>query len=199
MEKTLRIRPMRHEDLLPIVALHKKTMMSPGSVLGPAYLAPFYQTLLDHPLVNRLFIAEKEGRIVGFITATADLAQTNAYFPLPFFVRLIPRILFLWVTGKIDPIRLIRHRTLTRKALKLESPYPTILTLAVAHDFQRRGIGSLLLNAVCLEIPKLGFQSLYVDTHHTNVAAIKFYRRNGFIPCLSFTDNLILLRTFSKK
>ena len=52
--------------------------------------------------------------------------------------------------------------------------------LHIAAEFQRRGVGRLLIEALVLHGCALGMRCITCETQATNVPAIKFYRAMGF-------------------
>ena len=55
-----------------------------------------------------------------------------------------------------------------------------ILTLAVEPAARRRGIGSSLVSAACLQARELGARAVFLEVNHTNQPARSLYARLGF-------------------
>ena len=55
-------------------------------------------------------------------------------------------------------------------------------TLAVHPDYQRLGYGGLLLSAVETQARRSGCGCMILETGRANHGAVRFYRRNGFVP-----------------
>ena len=64
----------------------------------------------------------------------------------------------------------------------LRAGYAELYTLAVVPDARGSGIGSALLDAVEAELSNRGIANLTVAVMCANEAAIRLYRRRGFIP-----------------
>ncbi len=55
-----------------------------------------------------------------------------------------------------------------------------ILNLCVAEEFQRRGLGQLLLTNMLDEAKDEGIEDIFLEVRPSNVAAIELYERLGF-------------------
>ncbi len=55
-----------------------------------------------------------------------------------------------------------------------------LLNIAVAGQWQRRGLGSFLLNALLAFTKRRGIKRIVLDVHKENNRAIAFYKRHGF-------------------
>ena len=60
--------------------------------------------------------------------------------------------------------------------------YAHIISCGLFEKFQRQGIGTVLLNAVCNSIKERGAECLYTDTYAGMHDALAFYVKSGFIP-----------------
>ncbi len=82
--------------------------------------------------------------------------------------------------------KMIRHFARKQKALpenKLKQIKPAsfgILAIGVAPDFQKLGIGRLLLLDAEKEAIKCGFEQMDLSVHPTNVKAVRFYEKLGW-------------------
>jgi ribosomal protein S18 acetylase RimI-like enzyme len=52
--------------------------------------------------------------------------------------------------------------------------------MAIAPEFQGRGLGSALLSAICQRLRELGHERAYLTTSTARVSAIRLYRKFGF-------------------
>jgi len=80
-----------------------------------------------------------------------------------------------------------------------------VLAIAVAPEFQRRGVGQELLQFAQKEAQKRGEQRLFLHTAKQNLAAQKLFLRNGFQPVQSKArvypsgqDALMMMNEFGK-
>jgi aminoglycoside 3-N-acetyltransferase I len=60
-----------------------------------------------------------------------------------------------------------------------ESSELFIYDIAVRPNYQRRGIGTLLFRALCVEASKAGIQDVFVPADNDDVHALDFYRSLG--------------------
>jgi ribosomal-protein-alanine N-acetyltransferase len=56
-----------------------------------------------------------------------------------------------------------------------------IINIGVSRDYQRKGIGSLLLNEFLINAKKLKIKTVWLEVRESNTKAQKFYRLNGFV------------------
>lgn len=84
-----------------------------------------------------------------------------------------------------------------------------LLTLAVARDARRQGVGTRLVEGFLSEAQARGAESAFLEVAETNVAARALYAAAGFVPAGkrreyyhaadgSLQDALILVRTLTK-
>lgn len=143
------IRRATADDYLPLCdlfdeldALHRdhlpRLFQKPA---GPVREEEYYRGLLADENVG-LFVAEAEGRPVGFLHAVVRDAP-----PIPVFV---PR------------------------------RYALIDGIAVKAEFQHRGIGRMLMNAVHEWAGARGAIDIELNVYEFNQAAIAFYERLGY-------------------
>lgn len=66
-----------------------------------------------------------------------------------------------------------------------EKAHAEVLAIAVAPEFQRKGIGHELLQSAQKEAEKLGEKRLFLHTAKENLAAQKLFQKNGFRPVQS--------------
>jgi ribosomal-protein-alanine N-acetyltransferase len=62
----------------------------------------------------------------------------------------------------------------------LLAPEAELETIAVASQFQRRGLGALLLRALVVELRKEQVREALLEVRASNRAALGFYRGQGF-------------------
>ncbi len=56
-----------------------------------------------------------------------------------------------------------------------------IINIGVLKNYQRKGIGSLLLNEFLINAEKLKIKTVWLEVRESNTEAQSFYRLNGFI------------------
>lgn len=75
----------------------------------------------------------------------------------------------------------------------------SVFCFVVAPEMQRKSVASRLLERVCQDAAREGFDSVEAYPNRTFVSAaadfagpMELYRRNGFVPCGEFGDRLIV-------
>ena len=61
-----------------------------------------------------------------------------------------------------------------------ENPLAYIYDIGISIDFQGRGIGKSLIEAICDYCSKNGFEEAFVQAEYEDVDAVNFYKRTGF-------------------
>lgn len=56
-----------------------------------------------------------------------------------------------------------------------------IIVIAVLKEFRGQGIGSMLLEALIMELKNRNINKLFLDVNETNIPAIKLYKKFGFV------------------
>lgn len=87
------------------------------------------------------------------------------------------------VTGRLAGIALFR---VTQQEMEL---------VALDSVFQRRGIGTRLLESVIAHFRDNGFKRLWLIATNDNINAIRFYQKRGFDLCAFYKDGIMKART----
>ncbi len=185
------IRKIKKPDVPFISVLHMQTLPTVNARIGNPYLSKLYETLLK----DIGLVAVDHGIIVGVITATKNLKQTQQNVQ-----RLLFHPVILWTIGKSIVLRRVTIRSLfERMAAQAEIlslfpyPYATILTFFVDKKNQRQGIGTKLLSS--LEKQFTVGTKLYVDTATSNTNAQRFYHTHGFRILKTIRSNIVSVKT----
>lgn len=73
--------------------------------------------------------------------------------------------------------------TMAGYAVMMFAPYEAhLLTIGIAHDFQRQGWGSALLGALLQRAREAGAERVLLEVRPSNAPALALYRKNGFTP-----------------
>jgi ribosomal protein S18 acetylase RimI-like enzyme len=64
----------------------------------------------------------------------------------------------------------------------ISNPHADLSTLSVAPELRGRGIGTMLMDAVEVELKRLGVCDLTISVITTNSEAARFYERRGAVP-----------------
>jgi ribosomal protein S18 acetylase RimI-like enzyme len=166
--------------------------------MGITYLNFLYRTLYKHPDVHILLGAKKQKELVGVITVTLDLKQTQAYMSASIPSQ-IPAMLQAIVSGRVSVMDIVRQMTFERHlAARFSHPFVEILTLFVEKSHRKTGIGKKLIQAAEHKLKNKRICRLYVDTQITNTSARAFYETIGFGQEAIIMDSVILSKVWKK-
>jgi ribosomal-protein-alanine N-acetyltransferase len=86
----------------------------------------------------------------------------------------------MYNTDALSKVALVQNRVVGYICTRSVLNEGHIMNLAVHHDFRRRGIATILMNAVMEELKEKGCNLLYLEVRVSNLDAIKFYEHFGF-------------------
>jgi ribosomal protein S18 acetylase RimI-like enzyme len=173
----LTIRPGSETDAPAVASLHAGQIAEGFlSFLGPGFLARLYRRIV-RSAESFLLVAESEGRVVGFIAGTADVAGLYRTF--------------LWRDGPGAALgvagRLLRSWRRVIETLRHGSGDGVgrgvgveLLAIAVDPGCQGRGVGGALVGAFLTRVQADRGGAAYVVVAADNAGAIALYRRAGF-------------------
>ena len=86
-------------------------------------------------------------------------------------------------TDDNDPIGYIWYKHDTGlEGVGFSGKYAHIVQMGLFEQYQRRGIGTALLNEACERIKAAGGECVYTDTYAANDNSMSFYIKNKFTP-----------------
>lgn len=142
--------------------------------LGEDFLQLFFAATIDSKY-SFTVVAGKDNQIVGFATGVFDKSGL-----LPEMLRKYPLGLFRVIGRQIikQPMLLlkIKDTLIASKKLKVK---PQLLYLAVKKNYQRRGVGTLLLRQVKKEFSRQGVEKFCVGFYSDMKEAKRFYEKTG--------------------
>jgi GNAT superfamily N-acetyltransferase len=116
-----------------------------------------------------LFVAEVEGRVVGYLTGCVDTKKYERIFTSRGIPRLLLRLItrghfyrpMMWrLLAALVRTGLRRHRTIHT----IMGAYPAHCHIDIAAAYQRVGLGSKLLDAFLCDIKSRGVRGIHVST-----------------------------------
>ncbi|MCY3413406.1 MAG: GNAT family N-acetyltransferase [Candidatus Heimdallarchaeota archaeon] len=129
------------------------------------------------------FVAEDNGRVVGYIIGTPDSQSQVKSFNR----KMIPRILLRLLSITFWKYPSAFKRVLEFMRLEQEdeeeellSSYPAHLHINLHPDIQGRGIGGKLLQMFETKLKEKGITGLHLGTSNYNHHALTFYEKHGF-------------------
>jgi ribosomal protein S18 acetylase RimI-like enzyme len=126
------------------------------------------------------FVAELEGKVVGYVIGTGRAASQAARFDR----LMVPRIalrLFAYTSWRYpeafrELLRWHRHQ----EAGSPPQGYRAHLHINILPGYQGRGLGSGLMKAFIAKLKAEGHDRVYLVTSNRNLKALDFYRKLGF-------------------
>ncbi len=143
-------------------------------LLGKRVLRAIYDLILESK-DTIFFVAEFEGRVVSIIWVQIREQIFLKYFFSP--VKALKLAWFLFRERKFPIlIKIISQDSYSGET----AAYPRIVSLIVAAQFRRHGLGSKLIEESLRKLKARGEKSCFVATGFDNKASVDFYKRNGF-------------------
>jgi ribosomal protein S18 acetylase RimI-like enzyme len=173
-------RPMDVEDVPTTVRIHMASFANFFlTFLGPAFLKQLYTGTLNDPS-GIAIVAEIDNKICGFVTGTAT--------PSGFYSRLIKHR--WWRFGMACVVPAILRPTVVPRLLRaFKKPNQTadkkrcgtLMSLAVAPEFQGKKVGKALVTAFLRESKNKGLHQVDLTTDRSdNEGVNRFYEELGF-------------------
>lgn len=175
------IRKLKAGDIDQVVNIHLTQLPGFLSRLGKNFLTKYYSASLNTPEMFTL-VEKQDEQIQGFATGAVRLKGLTIrilFKDVLGFVRIFMNILFT------HPILLLRSvKTLTYPGFSQE--VPELLTIAVQKNFQNKGIGKKLFQAISKEFHNRGIKNFQVSIYQ-RLPAGKFYEKMGCCKTGTFT------------
>ncbi len=86
----------------------------------------------------------------------------------------------LYTKHAVSKVALFEGRVIGYVSANYEQHESSILNLAVHPDYRRRGVATLLMNAIMKELKNKDCVFMYLKVRASNISAQKFYERFGF-------------------
>ncbi len=129
-------------------------------------------------------IAEDNGKIVGYILGTPDTTRQQRLFYAKIGWRILLRLFFITFWRYFQDIKMILYflRIPPSEAPSQEiiQKFPAHLHIDILKSYQRKGIGSNLMQQFEDHIRKLQVQGIHLETSEGNYKALPFYKKMGF-------------------
>ena len=187
----MKIKPIFTNDISSIVNIHMKSF--PDSLftkLGKKSIEKYYFWLFEGPHNSDKIGLFNDSRLIGFCfggqfngAVSGFVLKNISHLIISILVR--PYLSFnLNLTKKIN--RLIKDifpyskkkKSLQSKSIDTDHSY-AILAIAVANNFQNRGLGKKLISASEDFAKKRGYKKMHLSVSSSNNKAIQFYLNSG--------------------
>ena len=134
------------------------------------------------------FVAEADGRVVGYLLGCADTGRYEKTFRAemarPLFWKAVGRGFFVRGKNPAFVYRLLRSQRrgeFNAPMREIKPEYPAHLHMNIAPaEFRGRGLGKALLAACLDHLRARGVKGLHLGTTSHNKQAVPFYRASGF-------------------
>lgn len=185
------IRAAEDRDIKSIVAIHRK--MFPGflmTLMGPRFLAGYYQAILDSR-VGLLFVAQdKTGEVVAFVSGFTSPAEFYGFFRKR-KLRLAVISLGYIVLRPALWLRILENfATVNRVAdagEDIANHTAELSSIAVESNIEGKGCGKMLVERFVAECSQAGISSVVLTTDAENNDQVnRFYQKIGFSKIATF-------------
>ena len=180
------IRPYREGDLQQVYDVCVRTadaggdargMYDTDQVMGDIFAAPY---VVLEP--ETAFVLEDAGQVVGYIVGTADTAA----FVAAYRERWMPQVADRYpptdrVAVTPTELLLVLHHNPERMLETDLVNYPAHLHIDLLPDYQRRGLGKLLMARLLEALRAAGAPAVHLGVLSSNTSARAFYARMGFV------------------
>jgi ribosomal protein S18 acetylase RimI-like enzyme len=165
------IKAASRADLESIVLLHKETFKGyfSGELSAPC-LTAFYQALIDSPLGRAFVLYEENNKFAGFIAGCAS----RAYVSFALEIRMVAEMLKM--CRFLELVRTFKKAVYYRR-LGIQAE---LIAVSVKPEFQRRGVGNLLLGALEKYFVDAAVARYFVLTDIEHASAMRFYQTHHF-------------------
>jgi len=163
-------------DEMQIAKIHK-TEISKGflSSLSLAFLKRFFRGLIESP-ASFCVVAKESNEVIGFMAGVSDMNKFYAYFLWHYFFQSF----FILLPKAFSSFKKILE-SLFYPTKESSLPKAELLTIAVAKEFQGKGVASMMLPIFVAEMEKRNVAVFKVVVGEELKNAIKFYEKNNFV------------------
>ena len=124
---------------------------------------------MSHETEN-CFVLCDNGNVVGYIICSADVKK----FRKAFYKDYIKRI------AEINKHEAVKAAFIPIPYMLLKWCYPAHLHINLLPEYQSRGYGTLMINALLSELGAKSVKAVMLLANAENTGAVKFYEKNGF-------------------
>jgi len=183
---TILVRNANFSDCREVAKIHKECLAKSFlATLGKKFLILLYKSLVEYKK-GILLVAEDDGKIIGFVSATADTGGFYKYFLKKKFIEagflLLPKAINLNTLRKI--FETLRYSK--KNKINILLPKAELLSIAVKEDYQRKEVAQQLFKALTIEFYKNGINEFKIVVGDSLLNAKKFYKKMGCIKVEEF-------------
>jgi ribosomal protein S18 acetylase RimI-like enzyme len=172
--------PLSVKHSQEVACLHVEHLRSPlGGLTGRRLLQSYYTAVaLEQGAYG--YVAEQEGRVLGYVCGVWDPAQVRATL-----LKHLWGPLLFWGVGQV----IQKPRLLLSFFNRARTPAPSPGTSDTGYELRpivvspaARGtdLAAHLVKALLLDAQRRGYPGIHLFTEHDNIAANRFYQKAGF-------------------
>jgi ribosomal protein S18 acetylase RimI-like enzyme len=143
-----------------------------------------YLFCLYYPIYEpqNCFIAvdKDTGQLIGYIIGTDDSEHQYKQFRRKMIPRIVLRLLSITWWKYPESYRIVRYLQTFGKEIPIEKEYPAHLHINILPEYQRKGIGSRMIERFEKQMLNSGVTGIHLGTSSRNVKAIPFYEKHGY-------------------
>jgi len=175
------VRNANFSDCRGVAKIHKECLAKSFlATLGEKFLILLYKTLVEYKK-GILLVAEDDGKIIGFVSATTNTSGFYRYFLKKNFIKasflLLPKAISLNTLKKI--FETLKYSK--KNEINILLPKAELLSIAVKEDYQRKGVAQHLFKALVNEFHKKGIKEFRIVVGSKLFKAKKFYQKMGCV------------------
>ena len=184
------IRKYKSEDRPRVrqIAYDTAFMGDPAEIFfsGTEFIADFLTLYFTDYEPESCFVAEKDGKIIGYLTGSKNEKRMNNIFLFKIIPKLFFRYLFSKAFFKKKNLMFILANFNSFIKGELQAPdsikedYPALLHINIDKDYRTLGIGRMLVESYIDYLKSKKVQGLHLTTQSEN--SFKFFEKLGFIP-----------------
>lgn len=182
----------RTKNLNKISQLHRDLLKDTfNSRVGPDFVKSLYGILIRDGKRSQVWVAKEKKEIVGFISFCKNLNSTSKILKRKVSPKAKVKVILFLLIHPLEIISLTNKMLFEKYISDHFEVYPSILTIGVSPQNQRRGLGMKLIRKAD-EYFKRYSSHYFVDTLVTNINARKFYKKAEFREIKTIYGNVIL-------
>ena len=187
MNKLYNTRIAVKRDAARLGELHKMEISSGFlSTLSDSFLTVLYENIIEHGVV---YVVETtlsdDEEVVGFISCVESTKKFYISFLLHNCIRLLPLVFsemfsVRFFSKAIESLKAPFKKSDNDQQNHVELDCPELLSIAVASEHKRNGLGEILLNSLESELRSKNFYHYKVIAGSSLYSANSFYEKNEF-------------------
>jgi ribosomal protein S18 acetylase RimI-like enzyme len=183
------IRNYKSEDYQRVrqIAYDTAFMGNPAEIFfnGKEFIEDFLTLYFTYYEPESCFVAEKNGKIIGYLTGSKNEKRMNNIFLFKIIPKLFFKYLFSKTFFKKKNLRFIiaTFNSFIKGELKMpdsiKEDYPALMHINIDKDYRNSGIGRMLIESYIDYLKSKKVLGLHLTTQSEN--SFKFFEKLGFI------------------